>query len=209
MIETTETTKIIPVSADVDKIIKRLPASTMEQKVYRAKVIFLGVNKTDKHYNPRKDWSVNGNNYTVLDGEIAYLPEEAKNSLLDAIEIRKVPTPAQEKYGIDGARREKYKSDKVPRFNLEIYEVYKQAIVDGEKVFVSETEQIKAKDRDETIKVILAEKEKQMRADLEDEFKSKLDAQIASLNAKLEPAIDEDELSELESAIEQTRNMEQ
>ena len=53
----------------LDKIARSLPSEVLGQKIYKTKVIFLGIDKKDPGYSKYQKFSANCHDYQVVDGE--------------------------------------------------------------------------------------------------------------------------------------------
>lgn len=184
---------------DVSKIIKSFPDSVLNQKIYKTKVVFLEVNKTDKGYSKFKRFSANGNDYMVVDSEISYIPEEAYNALASAVTVKWEPkNRKQELEGIDGGNPEdKYKKVIIPRYDLTIIDTYRLVQEDGVKKLVSENEEITKKVQDETVQAILVDKEKRLREEIEAEVEQRFQAKIKELESKIPQPLSDSDIDNL------------
>ena len=187
-------------------IASKIPSDVMDQKILKTKVLFLDVNKNDKHYSPRKDFSVNGRRYMVVDGKEAYLPMEAYSALKQAVMKKKVAvSKRQERDGIDlNDPSDKYKVIDIPRFDLTVIDEYQLVVEDGVNKLISKNETVSEKAALETANLLAIEKEKQIRQELEEEFEEKMrarleekDREIAALASKIPAPISESEIDDL------------
>lgn len=158
----------------------KFPASVMAQKIFKAKVVFLGVDKKSKEYNKYKTIGANGNKYLVEDGKIAYLPEEAYNSLMDASGIIRKMNTKQEKYGIDlDDPNDQYVKERDPRFDVTIIGEYAIGKKDNQVYLIPKQMPLddEAKSAlDEAKAEMRKDLERQMREDLEEEFREREEA---------------------------------
>lgn len=160
----------------LDKIARTLPSEVLDQKIYKAKVVFLGVDKKDAGYSKYKNFSANCHEYMIEDGGISYLPEEAKSALEDAVSY--INRPASKKQvddGLDGDNpRDKYQKVSDPRFDVTVLEVLSVVIDDNGKRTLKSEKDVSAEEREETIKAIVKEEririEKEVREEYEDKF---------------------------------------
>lgn len=183
----------------VDKILKNLPDEVIGQKIYKTKVLFLDVKKDEAHYMKTKNFSSCGRNYSVVDGEISYLPEEAFSALSDAVTItRRYRDKRQEKDGIDHDNpNDNMIEEKNKRFDLTVIDTYTLVIEDGKKTFVSQNDTISAKVAEETANKIVEVKEKELREQIEEEFRMKYEDKIKDLQSKITPPVSDEELESL------------
>jgi len=187
------------ITTGVDKIVRSLPTSVLNQKIHKTKVVFLDVKKDDKWYSKFKHFSANGNDYSVVDSEISYIPEEAYNALASAVTVKWEPkNRKQELDGIDGENpNDKYKKVTIPRFDLTIVDTFRLVQEDGVKKLISENETITKKIQDETIEALLVDKEKKMREEIEIEVEQRFQAKIKELEAKIQQPLSESDIDEL------------
>ena len=179
----------------LNDIIKGLNAEVIGQKIYKTKVVFLDTDKNAPHYEKTKVFSVNFHSYSIVDGEVAYLPEEAYDSLKNAITVvYKARNKKQELDGIDGDNpNDKYEKIENKRFDLTVLDKYTLVQDGGERKLVSENEQVTAKVVEETTNAAIEARRKEIeaeiRAELEAEYKAK---KLESLPAEIsDEAIDE------------------
>lgn len=182
----------------IDDILKALPEEVIGQKIFKTKVIFLDVKKDDSHYSPTKRFGVNGRNYLVHDGGIAYLPEEAFNALNDAVTVeRKFRDKRQAHDGVDHDNPDdRYVEVKNNRFDLTVIDVFTLMIEDDKKIFVSQNESASAKAQDETIQKIITVKEKEIRQQVEEELRSSIREELMK---ELTPEISDEDIDSLTS----------
>lgn len=192
-----------PISTDLQKVINSLPEDVIGQKIYKTKIIFLDVNKSEPHYEKDKRFSVRGNNYIVRDGAVSFLPEEAYNALKDAIIVtRKYKTKTEEKDGLNYDDPEsRFEEVKNPRYDLTVIDTFSFMVDEGKRVFISENETISTKTAEETAEAIVAvkikEKEIELRAELEAEYAEKY-----AKEGKIVPEISDEDIDALEAGEE-------
>jgi len=171
----------------------KLPVSTIEQKVFKTKVIFLGMSKTDRNYEKQKSWTVNGNRYMVEDGKVAFLPEEAYNSLNDAVGLKaSYKSKKQMQEGLDmGDPTDVMLKTEDRRFDLTILGEYVQSFHEGKNVLVGDDEDSPEK-KEEARRIAKEEMKAELRAELEAEKKAEVEAELKELDAIPEATPDED-----------------
>lgn len=159
----------------------------MDQPVYKAKVVFLGVNKKDKSYSKYRQFGANGNKYLVEDGAINFLPLEALHALKDSYELITKMSATQEKFGLNlDDPSDAY--EKVKDFHYDITVIAEYSIGKNGKDLVlipkdaPETEETK-KAKDEAKIALRQQLEKEIREELEEEYKAKEAALLAELEA--------------------------
>ena len=183
----------------LDMIARRLSPEVLNQPIFKAKVVFLGVDRKDPGYSKQKKFSANGHDYMVEDGGISYLPLEAKNALENAVSyITRPANKRQAEEGIDADNpADKYEKIKDPRFDITVLDTYKVVIgEDGSKHLKSDNE-ISATELEVSNKKILEEQKefltKQIREELQAEYDAKLEAKVKELEKNVpEPISDED-----------------
>ena len=180
----------------------KLPASTIEQKVFKTKVVFLGISKTDKQYNKQKSWTVNDNRYMVEDGQIAFLPEEAYNSLNDAVSLKaSYKTKKQMQEGLDmGDPEDVMMKTEDRRYDLTILGEYVQSVHDGKKVLVGEDEDSPEK-KAEARRIAKEEMKAEVRAELEAEKAEEIEKELKELEEIPDATPDEDIETLMENAV--------
>lgn len=104
-----------------DQIIKSLPSDVRNQRIYMARIVFLGVSKDRPEYVNNRIFSVNGHRYQVVDGAIAYLPKEAMSALGDAVPVKAAhKTEKQKEHGLSLDKAETYQEVPIPRYDITI-----------------------------------------------------------------------------------------
>lgn len=113
-------------SNQLSDIVKKFSADVLTQKIYKAKVIFLGVDRKDPGYSKYKKIDVNCRPYLITDGEINYIPEEVKSALQDAVSYSSQPrNKKQEKDGMDyDDPTDRYEKIPDPRFDVTVLETF-------------------------------------------------------------------------------------
>ncbi len=183
--------------ATLDSIARRLPSEVLDQKIYKAKVVFLGVDKKDAGYSKYKNFSANCHDYMVADGEISYLPEEALRALEDAVSyITKPANKKQEMDGIDGDNpRDKYEKVKDPRFDVTILDTMTIVIDENGVRTMKSDSQVSELELEETHKAIMKEERKR----IEEEVRAEYEEKFTKMKADI-PLIDEDKIDALLAA---------
>lgn len=186
----------------------KFPASVMAQKVFKAKVVFLGIDRKSKEYNKYRTVGANGNKYLVEDGKIAYLPEEAYSALIDSCGlITKYKDGRQEKTGIDlEDPNDQYIKEKDPRFDVTIIGEYAIGKKDNQIYLIPKQMPIDDEAKaalDEAKAEMKRDLERQIREDLEEEFKEREEAIkrreqiLLSEMEKIPEATPDDEIDDL------------
>jgi len=183
--------------ATLESIARKLPSEVLDQKIFKTKVVFLGVDRKDPGYSKYKNFSVNCHEYLIVDGEISYLPEEAKCALQDAVSyINKPASKKQEEDGLDGDNpRDKYRKEEDPRFDLTIIDTMTVVIDENGKRTLKSDSLVTAQEKEETDKAILKEERKRIEAEIRLEYEEKYNQKMESLKSEIPEAN--------ESAIEQ------
>ena len=186
-----------------DDIIKRLPPQVLNQMIYKAKVIFLGVLKDDSNYQSVRSFSANGRRYSVVDGGISYLPKEALAALQDAVPV--YTTHANKVQKEDGINHEdpsdRFKKMPNPRYDITVLEEFKIGKDDsGKNILISLSDQTKQAELDRADAAARAairkEIEDSVREDLEEKIRKEVEAEVkAEMEKKTEeyPDINIDE----------------
>lgn len=173
----------------LDKIAKALPSEVLEQRIFKAKVLFLGVDKKDPGYSKIKKFSANCHNYQVIDGETSYLPEEAYNALKGAVSYINKP---RLDWHMDDPR-DKYERVPDARFDITIFDEMKVVInEDGVRTLKSNSEVTKL-ELEETNKGILVEEKKRIEAEVRAEYEAK----FKNMKNEIPEATPEDEIEDL------------
>lgn len=152
-----------------------MPSSTFDQKVYKAKVVFVGIDRKSGEYTKQRKFNVNGNEYMVQDGAIHFLPEEALSALQLAVEITSsYKNKHQATHGIDGSDpTDKFLKIENKKYDITILGTYTQGIVDGTRYFIAEEDPMEA-----SMKAEAERKAKEaMRAEVEKEIREQIEAE--------------------------------
>lgn len=183
-----------------DRIARSLPLDVLKQKIFKCKVIFLDVDKRDGSYSKVKRFSANCHEYSVVDGEISYLPEEAYSALQNAVSyINRPATKAQEKDGINHeSPADRYEKIEIKRFDLTVLDVMVLVIgEDGKRYFKSVSEKLTELEIDETQKAIIESEKDKIREEEREKYEEKLAAEIAKLKAELPQTASDEEIDRL------------
>ena len=187
-----------------EAIAKSLPDEVLAQKIYKCKVVFLDTDKRDPGYTPVKKFSANYHEYSVVDGETSYLPEEAYAALTGAVSyISKPVSRQQEQEGINHENpADKYEKVPVKRFDVTVIDVLTLVVDEsGKKSFRSSTQQISKLEIEETQKAIIAskvtEETERIQLELEEKYAQMYDKKIKELEKSLTPATDDKEIEKL------------
>lgn len=183
--------------ATLDSIARKLPSEVLDQKVYKAKVVFLGVDKKDPGYSKYKNFSANCHDYMIVDGEISYLPEEALRALEDAVSyVNRPANKKQENDGVDGDNpRDKYEKVRDPRFDVTILDTMTIVIDENGVRTMKSDSQVSELELEETHKAILKEERKR----IEEEVRAEYEEKFAKMKAEI-PLVDEEKIDELLAA---------
>lgn len=183
--------------ATLDSIARKLPSEVLDQKIFKAKVVFLGVDKKDPGYSKYKNFSANCHDYLVADGEISYLPEEAYAALMDAVSyINKPANKKQADDGLDGDNpRDKYEKIKDPRFDVTILDTMTIVIDENGVRTMKSDSQVSELELEETHKAIMKEDRKR----IEEEVRAEYEEKFAKMKANI-PLIDEDKIDAILAA---------
>lgn len=194
-----------------EKIAKMLPNTVLGQPIYKCKVVFMDVRKGDEGYSQVKRFSANGNDYSVVDGGVSYLPEEAYSALTGAVSYMARPkSKVQAEYGMDMDNPEdRYEKIEIKRFDITVIDILTFiAKEDGSKHFISSKEQASSADLEKTKELmreavkkelgdeIREEVEEQVKVEAEKEI-TKRDADIEKLKAKLKDLNPDEDIDKL------------
>lgn len=179
-----------------------LPSSTVNQKVFKAKVVFVGVDRKSGEYSKQRKFNVNGNEYMVQDGATHYLPEEAMSALSLAMDVStSYKNKQQQKDGIDGSDpTDKFVKVENKKFDITILGEFEQVAQDGKKYFAPVNDPIAEELKIEARKIALveakAELEAELRVKIEEEVREKVSREYEELS-KIPDAIDDEDLDKL------------
>ena len=187
-----------------ENIVQSLYPQVLTQKIYKAKVIFMGVLRDDPNYNQVRSFSANGRRYSVVDGGISYLPAEALAALQDAVPVYTVhANEKQKKDGIDHEDpSDKFKKMKNPRYDITILEEFKIGKDEaGKNILISVTETGKKAELDRAEKAayaaIKAEIEQTVREEMEEKIRAEIAAETGSVMDDLEEDMEDVKLVEV------------
>lgn len=187
-----------------ENIVQSLYPQVLTQKIYKAKVIFMGVLRDDPHYNQVRSFSANGRRYSVVDGGISYLPAEALAALQDAVPVYTVhANKKQMKDGIDHEDpTDKFLKMRNPRYDITILEEFKVGKDDaGNNILVSVTETGKKAELDRAEKAayaaIKAEIEQTVREEMEEKIRAEIAAETGAVMDELEEDMEDVKLEEV------------
>lgn len=199
-----------------EDILNRLPIQVLSQKVYKAKVVFMGVLRDDPNYNQVRSFSVNGRRYSVVDSGISYLPEEALRALQDAVPVYTVHANSQQaKDGVNhGDPSDQFRKMPNPRYNITILEEFQIGKDEaGNNVLVSLTDQSKEEELQRAQKAAYEAMKKELEEDLRIEIEEKVRKELSGkmveedypdvkIKEEIPEAMDDDEFEELISGEE-------
>lgn len=153
-----------------------LPSRTVDQKIFKAKVVFVGVDRKSGEYSRQRKFNVNGTEYMVQDGATCFLPEEAMSALTLAIDISATYKNKQQQLaGVDGSDpTDKFLRVENKKFDITILGEYEQVVKDGDKYFAEIDSPEKEKLRDEAKRLAKIE----ARAELEAELREKIEEEV-------------------------------
>ena len=187
-----------------ENIVQSLYPQVLTQKIYKAKVVFMGVLRDDPHYNQVRSFSANGRRYSVVDGGISYLPAEALAALQDAVPVYTVhANKKQMKDGIDHEDpTDKFMKMKNPRYDITVLEEFKIGKDEtGKNILVSVTETGKKAELDRAEKAayaaIKAEIEQTVREEMEEKIRAEVAAETGSVMDELEEDMEDVKLEEV------------
>lgn len=177
-----------------DKVAMKMPAEVLGQKFYKAKILFLDVDRKDPGYSKYKRIDVNCHNYLIVDGEVSYIPHEVLSALRDAVSYINRPNKTQDKDGIDHDNpRDRYEKIPNPRFDVTVLENLSIVIGDDGKRHFKSDSAVTQLEVEETSKRITEEKVKQAKEEAKIEFDEKME-KIKSL---IPAGIDEEALKQI------------
>lgn len=190
--------EVAMVTTTLDTIARKLPSEVLDQKIYKAKIVFLGVDRKDAGYSKQKRFSVNCHDYMVLDGEVSYLPEEAKIALESAVSY--INKPANKKQIDDGLDMEnpadRYEKVADPRFDITVIDTMTIVIDENGKRSMKSDSIVTELELEETHKAILKEERKRIEEEVRQEYEDKFENKMKELKMSI-PVIDEVQIDKL------------
>jgi len=186
----------------MEKATVSLPSRVVDQKVFKTKVVFVGVDRKSGEYSKQRKFNVNGSEYMVQDGAVHFLPEEALSALSLAIDISaSYKSKQQQSNGVDGSDpTDKFLRVENKKFDLTIIGEYTQGIVDGERYFIPTSDPIAEQAKIEARKVaeveLRKELEEELRVKIEEEVREKVSREMEEY-AKIPDATEDDIIATL------------
>lgn len=115
--------KAIKTNLTQEEIAKNVHADLVGTKFYKAKIVFLGVNKNDKNYKPFRSIGVNGRQFRIDDSMISYIPVSLLNAISDAVPVyTEYANDRQKEHGIHYGTGERFMKVPNPKYDITIFQ---------------------------------------------------------------------------------------